>query len=68
MQGHEEQPKSGSYNAEMSVTGEGGNQLLGRFIPPCRVNTDNFAGRLTDDSQNMNQTMILIVNLWVDLN
>ena len=57
MQRHEEQPKSGSYNAELSVTGDGGTQPLGRFIPPhC---ADNFAGKLTDDSQNTNQMMNL---------
>ena len=57
VQRHEEQPKSGSYNAELSVTGNGGTQPLGRFIPPHHAN--NFAGKLTDDSQNMDQMMIV---------
>ena len=57
LQRHEEQPKSGSYDAEWSVTGDRGMQPLGRFIPPHHA--DNFAGKSMDNSQNTNQMMNL---------
>ena len=49
----EEQPRSRSYDAELSVTAEGEAQPLGRFTPPHPTNADNFASGSSDDSPNL---------------
>ena len=54
----QEQPRSKSYDAELSVTGEGAAEPFGRFIPPCPTNADNFAAGSSEDSQNFNQTTV----------
>ena len=54
----QEQPRSKSYDAELSVTDEGAAKLFGRFIPPCPTNADNFAAGSSEDSQNFNQTTV----------
>ena len=51
----EEQPRSKSYDAELSITEDGGAEPFGRFIPPCPTNADNFAAGSSEDSQNFNQ-------------
>ena len=54
----EKEPRSKSYDAELSVTGEGAAEPFGRFIPPCTINADNFAAGSSEDSQNFNQTTV----------
>ena len=54
----EKQPRSESYDAEMSIRDAGTIQLLGRYVPPCQMNTDNFASGSSDNLQNLNQTMV----------
>ena len=53
-----EQPRSKSYDAKLSITGDGQAEQLGRFIPPCPTNADNFAAGSSEDSQNLNQTTV----------
>ena len=54
----QEQPRSKSYDAELSVTDEGAAELFGRFIQPHPTNADNFAAGSSEDSQNSNQTTV----------
>ena len=54
----QEQPRSKSYDAQLSVTGEGAAKPFGRFIPPCPTNADNFAAGSSEDSQNFNQITV----------
>ena len=54
----EEQPRSKSYNAEMSITGVDTAETFGRSIPPHPTNTDNFAAGSSEDSQNFNQMTV----------
>ena len=42
----------------MSITGNGGAEQFGRFIPPHPTNADNFAAGSSEDSQNFNQTTV----------
>ena len=54
----EEQPRSKSYDAEMSITDVGTAEPFGRFIPPHQMNGDNFALGSSEDSQNFNRTRV----------
>ena len=54
----EEQPRSISYDAEISITGVDTAEPFGRFILPCPTNADNFAAVSSEDSQNFNQTTV----------
>ena len=54
----EEQPRSKSYEAEMSITGVGTAEPFGGFIPYCPMNADNFAAGSSEDLQNFNQTTV----------
>ena len=58
VQRQEEQPRSKSYDAEMSITGMDRVEPFGRFIPPCPMNADNFAAGSSEDSQNFNQMTV----------
>ena len=53
-----EQPRSKSYNAEMSITGEGATEPFGRFIPSHPTNVDNFSAGSSEDSKNFNQMTV----------
>ena len=46
----QEQPRSKSYDAELSVTGKGAAEPFGRFIAQCPTNADNFAAGSSKDS------------------
>ena len=54
----EKQPRSKSYNAELSIMGKRAAEPFGRFIPPHPTNADNFAAGSSEDSQNFDQTTV----------
>lgn len=54
----EEQPRSKSYDAEISIGDAGTAEPFGRYILPCQTNADNFASGSSEDSQHFNQTTV----------
>ena len=42
----------------MSIRDVGTAEPFGRFIPPCQMNTDNFASSSSEDSQQFNETTV----------
>ena len=53
-----EQPRSKSYDAEMSIVGMETAESFGRFTPPLQTNADNFVSGSSEDPQNFNQTRV----------
>ena len=54
----DEQLRSKSYDAEMSIRYIGTAEPFGRYIPPHQTNADNFASGSSEDLQHFNQTTV----------
>ena len=54
----QEQPRTKSYDAEMSIKDAGTVQPLDRYVPPHQMNADNFVSGSSDNLQNFNQTTV----------
>ena len=54
----DEQHRSKSYDAEVSIGDVGTAEPFTRYIPPHQTNADNIASGSSEDSQHFNQTTV----------